>query len=123
MRRPGEFGVGLSPPPHRAAAPSYAPLHRLGELRDRSYEDQQGRASGLTLLTAAIGLWNAVYLERVEAELRVRGEEVPAEYLALLSPLEWEHISLTGVYRWNLDEKHETPGRMRPLQKLSPTSA
>src|SRR5215211_3772116 len=26
MRRPGEFGVGLTPPPHRAAAPSYAPL-------------------------------------------------------------------------------------------------
>ncbi len=36
-------------------------FNRLGELRDRSYEDQQGRASGLTLLTAAIGLWNAVY--------------------------------------------------------------
>jgi pimeloyl-ACP methyl ester carboxylesterase len=45
--------VGLSLPPVSSAAPSYAPLHRLGELRDRSYEDQHGRASGLMLLTAA----------------------------------------------------------------------
>lgn len=42
---------------------------------------------------------------------------------AHLSPLEWEHITLTGVYRWNLDEKHDESGRMRPLQKLSPTPA
>jgi TnpA family transposase len=47
-------------------------FNRLGELRDRSYEDQQGRANGLTLLTAAIGLWNAVYLERAVAALRAR---------------------------------------------------
>jgi TnpA family transposase len=78
-------------------------FNRLGELRDRSYEDQQGRASGLTLLTAAIALWNAVYLERVVAALRERGEDVPEEYLAHLSPLEWEHVTLTGVYRWDLD--------------------
>jgi TnpA family transposase len=55
-------------------------FNRLGELRDRSYEDQQGRASGLTLLTAAIGIWNAVYLERVVAKLRARGEEVSEQY-------------------------------------------
>ncbi|AHY48154.1 Tn3 transposase DDE domain (plasmid) [Rubrobacter radiotolerans] len=77
-------------------------FNRLGELRDRSYEDQQGRASGLTLLTAAIGIWNAVYLERVVAKLRARGEEVSEQYLRHLSPLEWEHITLTGVYRWDL---------------------
>ncbi len=94
-------------------------FNRLGELRDRSYEDQQGRASGLTLLTAAIGLWNAVYLERVVAELRARGEEIPEEYLRHLSPLEWEHITLTGVYRWDLGGKHGAPSRPRPLRKLS----
>ncbi len=97
-------------------------FNRLGELRDRSYEDQQGRASGLALLTAAIGLWNAVYLERVVVELRARGQELPEEYLRYLSPLEWEHITLTGVYRWNLGE-NKTPGELRPLQKLSPASA
>lgn len=77
-------------------------FNRLGELRDRSYEDQQGQASGLTLLMAAIELWNAVYLERVVAALRGQGEEVHEEYLRHLSPLEWEHVTLTGVYRWDL---------------------
>jgi len=97
-------------------------FNRLGELRDRSYEDQQGRASGLTLLTAEIALWNAVYLERVVAALRARVEEVADEYLRHLSPLEWEHITLTGVYQWKLGE-NEALGELRPLQKLSPSPA
>jgi hypothetical protein len=92
---------------------------RLGELRDRSYEDQQGRASGLTLLTATIGLWNAVYLERVVAALRAHGEEVPEEYLRHLSPLEWEHITLTGVYRWDLGDREAIGADdFRPLRKI-----
>jgi TnpA family transposase len=35
----------------------------LGEIRDRSFEQRQYRASGLTLTTAAIALWVTVYLE------------------------------------------------------------
>ena len=95
-------------------------FNRLGELRDRSYEDQQGRASGLTLLTAAIALWNAVYLERVVEELRARGEEIPDEYLRHLSPLEWEHVTLTGIYRWDLDGPPTAvaAGSFRPLRRL-----
>lgn len=38
-------------------------MHRLGEIRDRKPENQSYRASGLTLLTAAISLWNTVYME------------------------------------------------------------
>ncbi|HFI8153647.1 TPA: Tn3 family transposase [Escherichia coli] len=37
-------------------------LHRLGEIRDRKPENQSYRASGLTLLTATISLWNTVYM-------------------------------------------------------------
>ena len=33
-------------------------FNRLGEIRDRSFEQQRYRASGLNLLTAAIVLWN-----------------------------------------------------------------
>jgi NAD(P)-dependent dehydrogenase (short-subunit alcohol dehydrogenase family) len=33
-------------------------FNRLGEIRDRSYENQRHRASGLNLLVAAIILWN-----------------------------------------------------------------
>jgi hypothetical protein len=49
------------------------------------------------------------------------GENVPDEHLRHLSLLEWEHITLTDPYRYNLDE-HETPGQLRPLQMLSPAS-
>jgi hypothetical protein len=38
------------------------PAGRLGEIRDRSYENQRHRSSGLNLLVAAIILWNTVYL-------------------------------------------------------------
>jgi TnpA family transposase len=72
-------------------------LHRLGEIRDRTYENQQHRASGLNLLVTAIILWNIRYLERGVAALR-QTEKVPAHLLAHLSPLGWEHINLTGDY-------------------------
>ncbi|WP_142244795.1 Tn3 family transposase, partial [Klebsiella pneumoniae] len=39
-------------------------FNRLGEIRDRSFEQQRYRASGLNLVTAAVVLWNTVYLER-----------------------------------------------------------
>ena len=45
-------------------------IHRLGEIRDRTYENQQHRASGLNLLVTAIILWNTRYLERAIAVLR-----------------------------------------------------
>lgn len=37
-------------------------FNRLGEVGDRSYEDQFYRASRLNLVIAAIVLWNTVYL-------------------------------------------------------------
>lgn len=39
-------------------------FNRLGEIRDWSFEQQRYRTSGLNLVTAAIVLWNTVYLER-----------------------------------------------------------
>ncbi len=77
-------------------------FNRLGESRDRSYEDQTNRAGGLALITTAIALWNAAHLPAAVAELRKRGEEIPDEHLGHLSPLGWEHITLTGTYRWDL---------------------
>jgi Tn3 transposase DDE domain len=72
-------------------------IHRLGEIRDRTYENQQHRASGLNLLVTAIILWNTRYLERAVATLR-KVEDVPDQRLAHLSPLGWEHVNLTGDY-------------------------
>ena len=71
-------------------------FNRLGELRDRTYENQQHRASGLNLVVAAIALWNTVYLERAIRTLLERGFFIDQRLLAHLSPLKWEHINLTG---------------------------
>jgi hypothetical protein len=61
---------------------------------------QRYRASGLNLVTAAIVLWNTVYLERATAALQANGQEVDTALLRYLSPLGWEHINLTGDYVW-----------------------
>jgi hypothetical protein len=60
-----------------------------GEIRDRTYENQQHRASGLNLLVSAITLWNTRYLNRAIAALR-ETEDVPDHLLTHLSPLGWE---------------------------------
>ena len=75
-------------------------FNRLGELRDRTHENQQHRASGLNLVVAAIALWNTVYLERAINALQERSDVVDQKLLAHLSPLKWEHINLTGDYHW-----------------------
>jgi hypothetical protein len=90
MRRPGEFGVGLSPPPHRAAAPSYAPLHRLGELRDRSRERQQGRASRLTCL------YSPECVEGSFSELPLYGILRTSEVLVSVE-IDWERDQVAWV--------------------------
>jgi TnpA family transposase len=71
-------------------------LNRLGELRDRSFEHQRYRASGLNLVVAAIILWNTVYLERAIRSVRDGGTPIDEHLLPHLSPLGWEHITLTG---------------------------
>ena len=75
-------------------------FHRLGEIRDRTFENQRYRASGLNLAVAAIILWNTVYLGRAVDELRSRGEIIPDELLAHVAPLGWEHIAFNGDYVW-----------------------
>ncbi len=49
-------------------------------------------------MTAAIVLWNTVYLERAANALRGHGQAVDDGLLQYLSPLGWEHINLTGDY-------------------------
>ena len=94
-------------------------IHRLGEIRDRTYENQQHRASGLNLLVTAIILWNTRYLERAVQALR-RVEEVPDALLVHLSPLGWEHVNLTGDYVWAAaGEVSENNDGMKPLRPLS----
>ena len=91
-------------------------FHRLGEIRDRSYENQRYRASGLNLVVAAITLWNTVYLEKAIEALRQR-ETIDETLLPHVSPLGWEHINLTGDYVWHAN-KRVARGRFRPLRPV-----
>ena len=72
------------------------------------------RASALNLVTAAVVLWNTVYLGRAIDALRTRGERIGADDLATLSPLGWEHVNITGDYVWE-DEPSLDPDGFRPL--------
>ncbi len=78
-------------------------FNRLGEMRDRSHEDQMHRASDLNVLCVAIALWNTVYAE------------IADEHLHHLSTLNWEHVALTGVYRWDI-EGASGFGHLHPLR-------
>ena len=88
--------VGLNKGEARNALARAVFFYRLGEIRDRSFGQQRYRASGLNLITAAIVLWNTVYLERATNALRGHAKPVDDALLQYLSPLGWAHISLTG---------------------------
>jgi TnpA family transposase len=90
-------------------------FHRQGEFRDRTFENQSFRASGLSLLTAAIVHWNTIYLDQAVQQLRVQGVSIPDELLAHVAPLGWEHIALTGDYDWNTAKPVHA---LRPLRAV-----
>ncbi|MED3329728.1 Tn3 family transposase [Bacillus thuringiensis] len=91
-------------------------FNQLGEIRDRSYEDQLHRASGLQLIISAIVTWNSIYISRAIETLRNNGIHIPEEYIQHISPLGWEHIALTGDYIWNLNQECNFEN-LRPLRK------
>ena len=90
-------------------------FHRQGEIRDRTFENQSFRASGLSLITAAIVHWNTVYLDRAVRQLRAQGADVPDDLLAHVAPLGWEHIGLTGDYVWT---EANPAAPFRPLREV-----
>jgi hypothetical protein len=83
-------------------------IRRRGEIRDRTYENQQHCASGLKFLVTAIILWNAWYLEHAIAVSR-RTEGIPVQLLAHRSPLGWEHVNLIGDHVWGAAEQMTKP--------------
>jgi TnpA family transposase len=93
-------------------------FHRLGELRDRTYDHQRYRASGLNLVVAAIVLWNTVYLERAVDALRQADYPIVDGLLRHVAPIHWHHINLTGDYTWRQNKRVEKGG-FRPLRALA----
>lgn len=110
--------VGLNKGESKNALARAVYFNRLGEIRDRSFEHQRYRASGLNLVTAAIVLWNTVYLEKTVEQLRKSGQIVDESLLQYLSPLGWEHINLTGDYVWRPNKQLQN-GEFRSLRAPS----
>ena len=87
-------------------------------MRDRGYEQQCYRASGLNVVAAAIVLWNTTYLERVTRVLASQTTQADENLLRYLSPLGWEHINLTGDYVWRSSTRLGQ-GKFRPLRPMT----
>ncbi|MEO6278293.1 Tn3 family transposase [Roseateles sp.] len=123
LRQPAfrrRVGAGLNKGEARHKLARAVFFNRLGEVRDRAFEDQQNRASGLNLVMQAITVWNTVYIERAVAELR-KHQQIDDALLQHVSPLGWGHIILTGDYDWG-GEKHLKPGEFRALRPMAMSS-
>jgi TnpA family transposase len=90
-------------------------FNRLGEMRDRTFENQVYRASGLNLLVSAVILWNTRYLQAALTDMGDQGMLVRPELIRHVAPLGWEHVGLTGDYVW--DSSVTSPGDLRPLRR------
>ena len=108
--------AGLSKGKARHALAKAVFFNRLGDFRDRTLDQQRYLASGLNLLTAAIALWNTVYLERATHALDNQ-QPIDSGLLQHLSPLGWEHINLTGDYTWKT-RRNPTTSKYRPLRSF-----
>jgi TnpA family transposase len=116
LRRRSHAGLNKGETKHALARAVF--FHRLGEVRDRTFENQRYRASGLNLAVAAITLWNTVYLGRAVDQLRSQGEVIDDALLAHAAPLGWEHITFNGDYVWPTEPLQNA---FRPLR--NPRSA
>jgi hypothetical protein len=79
-----------------------------------SQEQIRYRASGLTLVTSAIAVWTAVFMDRAVLASARNGLVIDPGLLKYHSPPGWEHINLTGDYHWK--SKRPAQGRFRPLR-------
>jgi TnpA family transposase len=75
-------------------------FNRRGEIRDRTTEEQHYRIIGMNLVAAIIIYWNTRELGRLVQDQIDIGNAPDAGLLPHVSPLGWEHILLSGEYRW-----------------------
>lgn len=116
LRRRCQAGLNKGEAAHKLKRAVF--FHERSEIRDRSFESQAFRASGLNLVVSAIVHWNTVYIERAVAHLRSAPRQIPDHLLKHISPLSWEHINLTGIYIW--DAEHQMPEGFRSLRLPTP---
>ena len=107
LRRRCQAGLNKGEAAHKLKRAVF--FHERGEIRDRSFESQAFRASGLNLVVSTIVHWNTVYIHRAVTHLKRAGRNIPDTLLKHISPLSWEHINLTGIYTWD-SEQHLSEG-------------
>jgi TnpA family transposase len=73
LRRRCQAGLNKGEAAHKLKRAVF--FYERGEIRDRSFESQAFRASGLNLVVSAIVHWNTVYIDR--AVTHVSGNEAP----------------------------------------------
>jgi len=86
-----------------------------GEVRQRYREGQEDQLGALGLVVNMVVLWNTRYLDAAVTHLKASGVDVPAEDVARLSPLGFDHINLLGRYQFRIDERL-AGGELRPLR-------
>lgn len=78
-------------------------------------EGQEEQLGSLGLIVNCIVLWNTLYMQRALDQLAAQGYEICREDIRRLSPLAYEHLTLTGRYRVILAEAIRR-GEYRPLK-------
>lgn len=73
---------------------------RQGRFMDRGYEAQLNRASALSLVINAIGVWNTRYFEQAQTVLSRQGMVLPENLWSHVSPFQWTHIHFNGTYHF-----------------------
>jgi TnpA family transposase len=77
LRRRCQAGLNKGEAAHKLKRAVF--FHERGEIRDRSFESQAFRASGLNLVVSAIVHWNTVYLGRAVDHFRRQGRVIRPE--------------------------------------------
>jgi hypothetical protein len=65
----------------------------------------------LNLVTAAIILWNTVYLEKAIIALRKQGQHFDDACLQHIAPVHWNHVN---DYSWRQNKRVEKGGAAAP---------
>ena len=89
---------------------------KRGELRQRYREGQEDQLGALGLVVNIIALWNTIYMDAALQQLQKEGVPTPAEDVARLSPLLFDHINLLGRYAFSVPEAVKR-GHLRPLRR------
>jgi TnpA family transposase len=85
-----------------------------GEVRGQTDEQLRNQVGCLNLVTNAIIIWNAVYMEKVVQQLQQQEQLVKDEHLMHLWPTRHAHINVYGKYHFEI----EHIGKERPFRSL-----